>query len=99
MLGGVATWVCVPVFKVTKYLLLEPELHRKRGRAALFVGACAAAAVLLLGVMPFWFNVRADGIVEPAEQANLFTTVPGFVTKIAAKDGQMVQQGPGAVRQ
>jgi putative peptide zinc metalloprotease protein len=91
-LGGVATWVMVPVFKVSKYLLLEPELHRKRGRAAIFVGACTAAAVLLLGIMPFWFNVRADGIVEPLEQANLFTTVPGLVTRIAAKDGENVQK-------
>src|SRR5581483_950751 len=81
-LGGVATWVCVPVFQMSKYLLLEPELHRKRGRAALFVGACVAAAIVLVGIIPFWFNVRADGIVEPAEQANLYTTVGGFVTGI-----------------
>ena len=28
-LGGVVTWLVVPVFKMSKYLLLEPELHRK----------------------------------------------------------------------
>jgi hypothetical protein len=29
-IGGVITWLLVPVFKLSKYLLLEPELHRKR---------------------------------------------------------------------
>src|SRR4051812_5465699 len=32
-LGGVATWLIVPVYKVSKYLLLDPELHRKRSWA------------------------------------------------------------------
>ena len=37
-LGGVVTWLVVPVGKILNYLLLEPELHRKRFRAAAFVG-------------------------------------------------------------
>ena len=38
-IGGVVTWLVVPVFKIINYLLLEPELHRKRGRA---IGVLAA---------------------------------------------------------
>ena len=40
-IGGVATWLIVPVFKVFKYLALDPELHRKRTRASAFcAGSC-----------------------------------------------------------
>ena len=42
-LGGVITWLFVPVFKMFKYLAIEPELHRKRGRAWAFTVAVAAA--------------------------------------------------------
>ena len=34
--GGLVTWLAVPVFKVFKYLTLDPELHRKRTRATIF---------------------------------------------------------------
>ena len=37
-IGGVATWLFVPLGKVAKYLMLEPELHRKRTRAVAFCG-------------------------------------------------------------
>src|SRR4051812_44099793 len=53
-LGGVVTWVVMPVVQVVKYLALEPELHRKRGRAALFVVAVAAVVVVAIGLIPFW---------------------------------------------
>ena len=34
-IGGVITWAAVPVYQLSKYLLLDPELHRKRTRAIL----------------------------------------------------------------
>ena len=36
-LGGVVTWLAVPVVKTLRYLLIEPELHRKRMRATAWV--------------------------------------------------------------
>src|SRR5207249_2861944 len=45
-MGGVATWIAVPVFKTFKYLALEPELHRKRARATTFTLACVAVAIV-----------------------------------------------------
>ncbi len=90
--GGIATWLLVPVFKTAKYLMIEPELHRKRTRATIFTAAVAAAAVVLIGFIPFWFNVRADGMVEPENREVLTTTVAGFVDKIAANDGDTVEK-------
>src|SRR5690606_9644021 len=48
-LGGVVTWLVVPVFKLSKYLMLEPEMHRKRGRGIAFTAAVAAAVFVAIG--------------------------------------------------
>jgi hypothetical protein len=57
----------VPVYKTAKYLALDPELHRKRGRATAFCAAVAAAIVMVVGVIPFRVYVQA-GILEPNER-------------------------------
>ena len=64
-LGGVVTWVVVPVFKLFKYLTIDPELHRKRGRATAFSLAVRAASLSLLGLIPFPLHIDADGMAEP----------------------------------
>jgi putative peptide zinc metalloprotease protein len=92
-IGGVATWLLVPVFKLSKYLLLEPELHRKRGRAALFCGAVAALAIISIGLLRFWVDVDAQGIAEADHHEVIHTEVPGFVTSIVAHDGQSMRTG------
>src|SRR5690606_13786974 len=33
-LGGVVTWLVMPVVKTVNYILMHPELQRKRGRVA-----------------------------------------------------------------
>lgn len=92
-IGGLITWLVVPVVKLFKYLMLEPELHRKRPRAIGFVVATAAAVFILIGLIPFWVHVNAVGVVEASEKSVLYTKTPGFVTRIEAKDGQMIQKG------
>src|SRR6185369_14673573 len=67
-LGGFVTWAIVPVVKLVKYLALEPELHRKRPRAIVFTLACAAAAVVLIGFIPWWVRIEATGILEPEQR-------------------------------
>src|SRR4051812_13445752 len=61
-LGGVVTWLVVPVGKILNYLLLEAELHRKRVRAALFVGAVAVALFVLIGLIKFPMNFETPGM-------------------------------------
>ena len=48
-----------------KYLALEPELHRKRGRASAFTLACVVVVVTLIGFIKFNVYVDAEGVVEP----------------------------------
>jgi putative peptide zinc metalloprotease protein len=92
-IGGVVTWVVVPIVKLFKYLVLEPELHRKRGRAWAFSGAVAAAVILLIGIIPFPVNVYASAIIEPEKEEVLHSTTPGWVKEIRAHDGDKLHAG------
>jgi putative peptide zinc metalloprotease protein len=92
-LGGVITWACVPIFKLFKYLTIEPELHRKRGRAWAFTLACTAGLVVLFGMIPFNVDVHAEGVVDPREERMVFADSPGFVAEVAVTDGQVVSAG------
>ncbi|MDP9175140.1 MAG: biotin/lipoyl-binding protein [Planctomycetota bacterium] len=101
-IGGVATWLLVPVFKVGKYLLLDPELHRKRTWAISFSSAVAAALVIIVGLVRFPMHVEFAGIVQPddptdihgvAQSGKLTMSREGRVVKIDAEDGQAVRAG------
>lgn len=92
-LGGIATWGVVPVFKAVKYLALDADLHRKRGRAWAWSSLAAAIAVVLLGIVPFPLLVRLEGVVEPVEKRVVRNEAPGIVEKILAVDGQHVAKG------
>ena len=92
-IGGVATWLLVPVGKLGKYLLLEPELHRKRGRATAFSLAVAAAVVVGVGFVRIPVYVDATGIAEADRRQVCNAKGSGFVTAILARDGQTVRRG------
>ena len=92
-MGGVVTWLVVPVVKTFKYLALEPELHRKRGRAVAFSLAVAGLAVVLVGLIKFNVYVDAQGIVEPVGKEVINAKWDGFVKDIRVKDAQWVEQG------
>lgn len=92
-IGGIITWLGMPLFKSLKYLMIEPELHRKRAKAWGWTLAGVALVVLLLGVIPFPLRVRAEGVVEPVVRYVVYTDGQGFVGTVHVKDGQMVKAG------
>src|SRR5258706_1344106 len=92
-IGGVITWLVVPVAKVLNYLLLQPELHRKRGRAIAFSAAVAAVVIVLIGLIPFPVRFEATAYVEPEQKQTLRARTAGFVDTIAVRDGQRVRAG------
>ena len=97
-LGAVATFFVVPVYKLVKYLALDPELHRKRGRAWAFTLAVATLLVLFVGVMPWDQRARAQAVIEPLERDYVRIQTPGFVDRVLVRDGQEVEQGQALVR-
>ena len=95
-LGGVVTWLVVPVVKTFKYLAIEPELHRKRGRATAFTLAVATAVIVLVGAIPFWVNIDAVAVGQPADghKVALYSTEDGFVEgvlKVSKGGGTVVE--------
>ena len=94
-IGGVVTWLCVPTFKLFKYLTVEPELHRKRGRAWAFTGAVTALVVVLVGIIQFPLRVCAEGIVEPTAKAVLFARQAGLVAEVppTVRNGKRLHKG------
>jgi putative peptide zinc metalloprotease protein len=92
-LGGLVTWLVVPVVKLFKYLTIDPELHRKRGRGWAFTLAVATAVIVLVGFIRFPLSVYAQGVVEPEQKYVLHTLTPGWVEEIVAKDGQLLAEG------
>ena len=92
-IGGIITWLVVPWVKVFKYLALEPELHRKRGRATAFVVAVAAVLILLFGMLDLKMYIEAQGVLKPEHQEVIHAKVGGFATEVKAKDGQWVKKG------
>ncbi len=92
-IGGVITWAVVPIFKVFKYLAIEPELHRKRGRATAFVLTLATAAVVVIGLIRFPLHMEAIGVLEPEIRESVKARTRGFVDHVVAEDGQHVKPG------
>jgi putative peptide zinc metalloprotease protein len=99
-LGGLVTWALVPIFKTTKYLLLEPELHRKRPRAIAFTLGLTAAVVILVGLVKFPVNIDQVGVIEPTKKEVIRGRTAGFVTTLGThpdgrplKDGDLVKKG------
>ena len=93
-IGGVITWVTVPLFKVFKYLTIDPELHRKRARATAFTLAAAAVVIAVLGFIPFPMNVDEVALAEAQSHESVRPEWGGFVTQVVAHDHQWLN-GPG----
>ena len=91
-LGGVITWLVVPVVKTFKYLTIDPELHRKRPRAIAFSLAVLAAIVLLVGIVKFPMRIETEGAVEPVERLQLRAETPGFVREVVAHNGDRLKK-------
>lgn len=96
-IGGVITWLVAPLVKLFKYLTIEPELHRKRGRAWVFTGVVATLVVLLVGFVKFPRSITAEGVVATNEKEVLFAKWDGWVRQIKVKDGQQVKAGDALV--
>jgi putative peptide zinc metalloprotease protein len=92
-IGVVITFFFLPMFKLVKYLAIEPELHRKRSRAIGFCASVAAVVIFLIGGLKFSIYVYGEGELQPRQRQELYVRTSGFVTEIAAREGQLLQKG------
>ena len=81
----------LPVFKGAKFLATSSRLRGQRRRAFAVVGALAAAAAMILFLIPFPYSTVAEGVVIVPDQAEVRAKTEGFVTQVVAAPGADVQ--------
>lgn len=92
---GYAVWACAlgPAMRALAWLADADVLHRRRGRAVGLALAGIGALSLLLFIVPVPRVTHAAGVVVLPDEALVRPEVDGFVTAIAARDGQTVAPG------
>ncbi len=85
LIFGTATivaWIGLPLARGLTYLVISPELHRRRGRACALTAVAASCLVVGLGVVPFEDSVEATGEVVAADETTVRPRVAGRLTGI-----------------
>lgn len=92
---GVASQFIWPLLKGVRYVWSSPELVGRRGRPMGVTGAALALLGTLALAVPVPLSTYAQGVVWPAESAQLRAGEAGFVGAVNAVPGQQLE--PGAV--
>lgn len=88
-----ASMLVIPAVKKLHYLVAGTQLESHRKRALLSSAAIALFVVVLLGWLPAPSSTRAEGVIWAPEEAQVRSTVDGFITRVAVKPGQQVRRG------
>lgn len=88
---SMAAIAILPIFKGVKFLATSPRLAGQRRRAIAIVGAVAAAATIVLFLIPLPYSTTAEGVVIVPDQAEVRARTEGFVTRVVATPGSDVQ--------
>lgn len=91
--GCVLSWLVMPAWGLATYLSQSPRLARVRARAVALTAGAAGAVALALFAVPVPSAFRAPGVVEPVRQVQVTTDAPGFLRRVLADTGSVVQAG------
>jgi putative peptide zinc metalloprotease protein len=80
----------MPIFKGLKFLATGPRLRGRRRRAFAVVGGLAAAAWIILFMIPLPYATVAEGVVIVPDQAEVRAKTEGFVDKVLTIPGSTV---------
>lgn len=97
--AGWMMWSLVlrPVWQLVTALDGSPELAPVRGRTRALAAGVAVAAVAVVGWVPWTPTLVTQGVVWPAEQAQVRAAVAGEVMAVLAHDGQPVRAGDALI--
>lgn len=87
------TTLAQPLFKVLRFAFTSPVLGAQRLRARLITSAAIGIALFTLAIMPMPATTVAEGVVWLPERAQLRAETDGFIVRIAARDGEVVEPG------
>lgn len=88
----------LPLAKFSWFLLTNPALRRRRGRAFAVTAGVLGALTLALLFVPVPHATLAEGVVWTADEAAVHAGVDGTVAELLAKPGGSVQPGDALVR-
>ena len=85
-------WILLPVGRGIHFLAMSPRLRGVRLRA---ISATAAAALLVLALLfvPMPFRTMTEGVVWLPEESYVRPETEGFVERVVAVSGNVVQAG------
>jgi putative peptide zinc metalloprotease protein len=85
--------VVVPIAKGAWFVLTNPQLHGRRGRASATSGMAIAAVLALVFVVPVPYATVAEGVVWVPERSILRAGAEGFVVRVTAEPNSQVRAG------
>jgi putative peptide zinc metalloprotease protein len=88
-----ATMLVIPFGKKLQYLVAGPQLDQHRKRALWSTGLIAVLVTAILLWLPAPSSTRAQGVIWAPEEAQVRSTVDGFMTRVLAKPGAQVRRG------
>ncbi|MDK9705252.1 MAG: efflux RND transporter periplasmic adaptor subunit [Sulfuritalea sp.] len=88
-----ATMLVIPIGKKLQYLIAGPQLDAHRQRALVSTGLIVLLVTALLAWLPAPSSTRAQGVIWAPEEAQVRSTVDGFITRVVARPGQPVRRG------
>lgn len=97
-LFSVGALVGVPLAKLAAFVLANPRVGERRGRALAVSFGLTAAAIVLLGVVPVPSRTLAVGVVWPPDGAEVRADADGFVVELLARPDQAVASGDPLLR-
>lgn len=98
-----ATWSCLmmyglPLAKGFWYLVANPALRRKRGRAFLVSGLVGGAAAVALLAIPVPYATVTDGVIWVPGDAAIYANTEGMVADVLAQPNSIVSAGAALIR-
>ncbi|HPU53516.1 MAG TPA: hypothetical protein PK359_18290, partial [Burkholderiaceae bacterium] len=93
-LWGLFSYLLMPLWRVRKALIAQPEFQRRRLRVRLVSLSLGVAALVFVFAVPVPYRIAADGVLWLPEQAIVRAQAAGFIESLPAHASQTVSRIP-----
>jgi putative peptide zinc metalloprotease protein len=94
----VATRILLPLLRHASYVLTDPAVGERRGRALAGSAGLLAALALLVFALPVPLHTRSEGVTWLPERSHVRAGADGFVIEVLAEPHAAVQAGESLIR-
>lgn len=90
---GIAGICVMPLIRIIKFLFIDPEMQRNKGRAVIITILSLMLIVLTLFIIPFPSSTVSMGVLWPPENSRLYAGADGYIENIIVQSGSEVKKG------